>query len=148
MTNKELKHDLSDREILVLTIVGEARGEPIEGQIAVANVIVNRALRRKISVKDVCLAPKQFSCWNENDSNRPLLEELAKEFIRGEYQLKDYKQIQWIVEGILEGKLSDNTKGSDHYMTTSLFNSDKRPKWASAPLKDPIIIGNHVFLNV
>jgi hypothetical protein len=148
MTNEELKEKLSDSEILFLTIVGEARGESIEGQVAVGNVIVNRALKRQKSIKEICLSPFQFSCWNENDPNRKVLISLAEIILKGNYNFPDYKQIQWIVEGLLGGKLKDNTRGSDHYMTSSLFNSDKRPSWARAPLKDPIVIGNHTFLNV
>ena len=59
------------------TLWGEARGEIEEGIIAVASVIYNRTKKYlAIHEKDtpisamytVCLAPKQFSCWNANGS--------------------------------------------------------------------------------
>lgn len=55
------------------TIWAEARGEPLEGQIAVANVILNRARQGGWwgdDVVKVCRKPKQFSCWNNGDPNR------------------------------------------------------------------------------
>jgi len=148
MTNDEMKKELSESEIMFLTIIGEARGEPIEGQVAVANVIMNRSKIRKQYIKDVCLADRQFSCWNQNDPNRRILDILADEMMKGEYNYDKYKQIQWVVDGILSNKLKDNTKGRDYYMTNSLFNSDSKPSWSKAPKTTPIKIGSHIFLNV
>lgn len=50
--------------VLARTIMGEADGEPWEGKIAVATVILNRARRDRKPIADVCLQPRQFSCWN------------------------------------------------------------------------------------
>ena len=70
---------MNDIEILARTIYGEARGEygrvdgGLAALIAVGNVIVNRAQHQTWfgrSIRDVCLKPYQFSCWNENDPNR------------------------------------------------------------------------------
>lgn len=133
---------------MFLTVVGEARGEPVEGQIAVANVIMNRAKTRGPNIKEVCLAPKQFSCWNPGDPNRKLLDDLAQKMMEGSYAYDKYKQIQWIVDGIITGKLTDNTKGKDHYMTTALYHSVSKPSWARVPKGSPVEIGNHTFLNV
>ena len=149
MTNEELKRDLSDSEILLLTIIGEARGEPVEGQIAVANVILNRSKIRNMSIKDVCLQKYQFSCWNESDPNRAFLIELANKVLKNHYNFyEEYKQIQWIVDGVISSKVSDNTKGRDHYLTTKLFESDKSPSWAENPKSSVLKIGSHVFLRV
>ena len=67
----------SDEEIIIATLNGEARGEPLEGQKAVRNVIKNRTtgpdyfrnndlLGYSGSNKEVevCLCPNQFSVWN------------------------------------------------------------------------------------
>src|SRR5206468_12010195 len=61
---------------LAATLVGECRGEPIEGIIGVANVIRNRAFAADSTLKEICLAPKQFSCWNEDDFNFGLVREV------------------------------------------------------------------------
>ncbi len=57
-------NSLSTFAVVALTIWGEARGEPMEGKTAVASVIWNRARGDEDLLKAVCLAPKQFSCWN------------------------------------------------------------------------------------
>jgi hypothetical protein len=59
-------------EIAARTVWQEARGEPEEGQRAVAHVIVNRLRdgRWGKSLASVCLADRQFSGWNNSDPNR------------------------------------------------------------------------------
>jgi cell wall hydrolase len=148
MSDQEVLNQLTDSEVLFLTLVGEARGEPVEGQIAVGSVILNRAKERKLTIKAVCLQPKQFSCWNINDPNRSHLMDLARLFLKGQYGFKGYEQLHWVAHGLIERKLKDNTFGKDHYMTSALFKSDDRPSWAKFPKTDPVVIGNHTFLNV
>lgn len=148
MTNLELVKDFTDSEILFLTLVGEARGEPIQGQIAVANVIANRAKERGLSIREVCLQPKQFSCWNINDVNRPLLEELAKEFIYSSSPTEKYSQLWWVVAGVVDRKINDNTKGSNHYLTSTLFASTNAPEWSKKFKQEPVVIGHHTFLKL
>src|SRR5262245_37669606 len=108
---------LSDLELLILTIIGEARGEPIEGQVGVACVIRNRVLTYNRSYSAICLAPKQFSCWNDNDPNRVLLEELGKQLINGNKLDQRFSQCQWVAVGIMRNQILDNTHGSLNYMT-------------------------------
>src|SRR5512134_3045692 len=62
-----------DLSVMARTVYGEARGEPHEGRLAVAHVILNRARAGGwfgAGVSEVCL---QFSCWNPGDPNRPRL---------------------------------------------------------------------------
>lgn len=149
MTNTEVLKNLTDTEVLFLTLIGEARGEPVEGQIAVANIILNRSKTRKVSIKNVCLQKSQFSCWNENDPNYAVLMELGRIIINSGFKpYEEYAQLNWIVDGIMANKVADNTKNRDHYMTAKLFLSDKKPSWAKNPKSDPIKFGNHVFFNV
>jgi N-acetylmuramoyl-L-alanine amidase len=58
----------------VLTIIGEADGEPYAGKLAVAEVIRNRT-RRKYSSDGTfigtVLSPLQFSCWNAYSDRIP-----------------------------------------------------------------------------
>ena len=68
-----------DMWIFAKTIWAEARGEPLDGQIAVANVILNRARQGGWwgdDVVKVCRKPKQFSCWNDGDPNRAKMDGL------------------------------------------------------------------------
>jgi hypothetical protein len=122
---------LSDLEVLILTIIGESRGEPIEGQIAVGSVIRNRSVKQNKNYSDICLAPKQFSCWNESDSNRVLLEELGEKFILGQkLEVLSHIQCLWVAVGIIQNKIIDNTHGSLNYLTLDLWHSSNKPSWA------------------
>lgn len=142
---------LSDTEILALTIYGEARGEPIEGQIAVANVINNRFLnnpKKYKSISEVCLEPLQFSCWNMNDPNYTMLLELGSQIFYGPVPDNfTLKQCVWIATGIINDSLLDNTKRSKNYMTKTLYYSYDKPTWA-IKAKVNVELGNHVFLTV
>jgi|TARA_R110000751_G_scaffold78356_2_gene158053 spore germination cell wall hydrolase CwlJ-like protein len=61
--------NLTDQQVVALTILGEARGEGQEGMYGVACVISQRSLHwkrnwRKQTPRQVCLVDKQFECWN------------------------------------------------------------------------------------
>lgn len=151
-----IKAGLSEFDVLWLTLWAEARGEPVEGVIAVASVIRNRArypLRFGRGYKGVCLKSKQFSCWNPGtDINHVRLIKMAERIV-SDYQVRSMlvyddvtRQIQYIAQGIMGGQLLDNTRKSDHYLTTALFET-KPPAWARG--KSPVAyIGAHAFLKL
>lgn len=114
------------------TVWGEARGEPELGQIAVAWVILNRSRTRKQTIRQVCLAPKQFSCWNANDPNHAKLLALKPE----QYQ----RQIT-ICGRVCNQECPDPTDGATHYHAHGII-----PRWAQGHTPSAII-GNHVFYN-
>jgi hypothetical protein len=65
-----------DLSVMARTVFGEARGEPYQGRLAVAHVILNRVRAGGwfgASVSEVCLKRWQFSCWNPGDPNRARL---------------------------------------------------------------------------
>ena len=72
----------SQRDVVAMTILGEARGEGKAGMYAVACVIAQRTINRNITAKQVCLQKGkriwQFSCWDERDPNRKKLPTLLK----------------------------------------------------------------------
>ncbi len=71
------EEELKEIEYLAKTIYGEARGESIEAKYWVAWVIRNRVdarWRGQKTYESVVTDPYQFSCWNENDVNRPKLD--------------------------------------------------------------------------
>lgn len=136
-------------EILALTIYGEARGEFTEGQIAVANVIMNRWKTNPTkykTVRDVCLEKLQFSCWNDNDPNYPKLLLIGRALYDNKPVNEIMKQCLYIARGAMGMNFLDNTKGAKYYMTYDLLNSPNRPKWADVRIKE-VRIGNHVFFN-
>ena len=125
-------------DVLARTLWGEARGEAQEGREAVANVVVNRARRRRkqfgLTVEDVCRKPSQFSCWNSNDPNRTKLERVT---------VSDpvFRASLEVAHRAVAGKLPDRTLDSTHYHHESIL-----PNWAQghAPVAR---IGRHWFYN-
>lgn len=141
---------LLPNEIMALTVFGEARGESIDGQVAVAHVILNRFTanpKKYKTLANVCLEPLQFSCWNDSDPNKAKLIELSKQFINNNVTNPILKQIYYICMGVIGNHLLDNTNNSVNYLALALFNSNKKPSWAKSPRTIPKIIGNHVFFN-
>jgi hypothetical protein len=152
MTPAEIRAGLSDLHLLACTIYGEAAGEPIEGQVAVGCVIRNRAKRPGWwgkSLRTVCLAPHQFSCWHEGDTaNTERLYELAEAFVTG--QPPDdatVRQVLWIADGLMSSAILDRVKRADHYLTVALYDSMDAPGWSrkTAPV---CRVAHHVFFRL
>jgi N-acetylmuramoyl-L-alanine amidase len=129
---------MSELITMAKTVWGEARGESVKGQIAVAWVIKNRADNPRWwgkTIEEVCLKKYQFSCWLESDPNKAKMDKLTEE------DLKD--QIE-ICQSVLDEKVSDPTDGANHYHTTGIL-----PSWIrndDDSFKQPIAtIGNHLF---
>lgn len=82
---------MSVQTVVALTLYHEARGEGEEGLRMVASVIWNRAKGDPRRLRSVCLAPKQFSCWNDGHPGDPteqvydLCLKIAGEMVRGEF---------------------------------------------------------------
>lgn len=136
---KEFYQEL-EIDVLARTIFGEARGEPLEGQEAVASVILNRV---RISEKKgrywwgngiigVCQKPYQFSCWNKNDPSYQRLTTVQADDINFATTLR-------IARRAVIGALKDNTNGATHYHANYVS-----PYWARGekPVKT---IGRHIF---
>lgn len=76
----------ADTDRIIRTIIGEARGEGLEGQAAVANVILNRyaaAQDGKIKYFGTTIneitKPSQFSAWRTNDPNYSVMSNASKD---------------------------------------------------------------------
>lgn len=145
------KNDLSPLEALELTIIGEARGEPIEGQIAVGWIIKNRLMHNPVKYhdyRDVCFQPEQFSCWNDDSVEKGFMDELTQKIIMdAEITDRYLVQCMWVALGIDENKIIDNTNGSLYYLTTDLFKSNNRPSW-SKNARNVLVKGSQTFFNV
>jgi N-acetylmuramoyl-L-alanine amidase len=127
--------DPSEVDILARTIYGEARGESDAGKVAVAWVVKNRA---RIGgwwgsdIKEVCLKPYQFSCWNPSDPNQAIIMRIVN-------SNHIFKRCLAIATDVLAGTIADPTNGANHYHESGI-----KPTWASG--KTPTTaIGNHDF---
>ena len=114
-------------EIVAATLILEAGGEYAYGSMqAVHEVILNRAVKRRLTPKQVCLQRKQFSCWNSGKIDQLLAK--AKRHPR-------YSEALVIVHSAP----TNFTGGADHYHADYC-----NPYWASS-LQKTCKIGRHIF---
>ena len=128
---------ISDTALAVLTIWQEARNQPHEGKVAVAEVIRNRMKERYSSdgtVAGTVARAYQFSGWNTKDPNRvPSL------------QLDDSDPV---VKECLRAWLEANTNGTNYAQGALLYLNPSilpvLPAWVRN--SDKVAeIGDHVF---
>jgi|ERR1700733_1541444 len=124
-------------DTLARTLWGEARGEGYSGMQAVANVVMNRVHAGNfpggMSIQNICKAPNQFSCWNANDPNRPLLLAVTASD-------PQFAQALEIAAMAANGTLADITNGATYYHEASI--PTPRSWGAVTQVAD---IGNHIF---
>lgn len=115
----------SDLETVAATILGEARGEGKAGMYAVACIIQQRAIERKISPASVCIQRLQFSCNNKGVQTNLLKTE------EGKYAIQLSQNLANLDRSFIGF--------SNHY-----HNSSVKPTWANG--KSSVKkIGNHIF---
>jgi spore germination cell wall hydrolase CwlJ-like protein len=130
-------------ELLTILLWGEARGEPDQGKLAVAEVVRNRVHRPAWWGKDwhgVMLKPWQFSCFNSGDPALNSLDavregkERALEVWAACFRAAAfvYHADPWLPEAGI-------ARGASHYKRV-----DVQPKWSTG--KQPVtVIGQHDF---
>lgn len=126
--------DDTEVELLARLILGEARDQPLLGQICVANVVRNRVNNPcwwGETYKEVILKPKQFTCFNEDDNNYPV--------VRHARSNRLWESALTIAEMVIEGWVSDFTDGATHY------NTIKCEPWWEEKLELIKVVGNHEF---
>ncbi len=135
-----MKYTNNDLTIVAKTLYGEARGElnpfGLASLISIANVIVNRWKKHFAkNPADVCLAPYQFSCWNQNDPNYNKIKTVDE-------NSPIYKTCLEVAKNVLDETWPDLTDGCDHYHEKSI-----KPYWAAyrSPKR---VFGNHYFYSL
>lgn len=119
--------DVAQAQCLATMIYGEARGEPLAGQIAVAYTAVNRA--KKKSVCQIVLAPKQYSIFNNNDSLKTVaLTKGLQPCTKNKIEKSAWEKAKTVAQLVLSRSIKDPTNGATHYLA---YKKVKRfPKWA------------------
>ena len=124
----------TDMECVVLAeaIYYESRGEPIEGQIAVAHVIMNRVSSPywPDNILEVVYNNCHFSYTCDGSLER------------GISDFHSFEEAKILASDVISGSLDDPSNGADHY-----FNPNKAkfvPDW-SQTYSRVATIGNHVF---
>lgn len=145
--HKQLFLDLSEAQIMALCIWAEARGEGMEGCIAVGSVILNRVDHRKWdgeTVHEVIMKPWQFSWLNScppqsyTDPQYETCVEIARNF-EGAYHEKPTLFVAYeIARNMLDGTIKRNVPSLEYHTI------DVHPEWAKR-LKVHKVIGRHIF---
>lgn len=120
---------------LSLNVYHEARDQPLEGQIAVAHVVLNRVKSHRYP-NDICsvigqgsekgVGKCQFSWFCDGKSDKP------QEYI----PWVNAQQVSWLV---IKGEYKDNTDGATYYHANYV-----NPFWSSY-LQETKTIGIHIF---
>ena len=128
----------SQRDVVAMTLLGEARGEGEAGMYAVACVIAQRVINRNKTAKQVCLQKGkriwQFSCWDERDPNRKKLPTLLKTHQHAAYA----KMLATNINNLQHSYVGN----ADHYCHVNTHNYWTR---TSTPIK---VIGKHKFFKL
>ncbi len=118
-------------EVLALNIYHEARGEPIDGQQMVGEVVLNRveSPRYPDNICDVVYQRKQFSWTHMKKDHTP------------------YDQDSWytaltIAEGLVSGDLELFENGATHFLNPNRVS--RMPRWTEK-FEKLGSVGNHVF---
>ncbi len=113
---------------LAVNAYHEARGEPFSGQKAVCHVVLNRASLRKQTVKEVILAPFQFS-WHNGGIFPPIDDypSFCRAFHAAEIAFKEHRR-------------GDFFGGADHYFADYIAP----PSWSKG-MRQVTKIGHHIF---
>ena len=151
MTDLELRETLTEPQVLALTLYGEARGEPIEGRVAVGCVIRNRVESGRWggSYRHVCLQKWQFSCWIPEGgiTNYETVMSAARMLLRGRV-LPVLSECLWIADGLISGALLDRVRGANHYYNPKAMKPVGRiPGWAKGKTAH-VTVGEHLFFTL
>ena len=120
--------DKEQHQCLALNIYHEARSESMQGQVAVAQVTLNRVKHHKwpSTICEVVYEPKQFS-WTFLLNDHSATEARA------------WKKAQIIARDVMMGNVEDPTYGAVFYHANYVS-----PSWADF-LDLSKVIGNHLF---
>jgi hypothetical protein len=113
-----------DRDALIRTVYGEARGETDEGKEAVISVVLNRydSTQYDGDVYDLVHNPAQFSAWNTNDPNRQVMIDLARDS-------QAYQDIGELVDRLDSGAVPRPTNAINYYSPRAMDPPYSEPGW-------------------
>lgn len=123
---------LSAVTCLSLAIYHEARGEPIQGQLAVGQVVLNRVASRDYpdTVCDVVTQQKQFS-FLDNSTPYDMVQNVTDHM--------SWSKAEYVAKALIQGH--------EYHLSATHYHAKRvRPYWVNSPKVNYITtIGNHVF---
>jgi hypothetical protein len=145
----EMFKHANDVDILAITLMGEGRGEPMDGRAAIAWTVRNRSFTKGKTIAERCLQKLQYSCWwvQGGAYNYRRVMDLAEGVFKNtgvaEADRASFIECKYIAAGVISGQIRDKSKGSTHYCTTALLRV-ATPKWA-IDQTPAVVIGAHTF---
>ena len=135
MAERVLNISPAEREALIRTVLAEAGGENPIGQIAVANVILNRVKsdRYPNTIQGVVSQDKQFSSYKNELWNSDLNSPDAQKIVQN---------VDMLLSGNWQG--GDPTQGGTHFYSTKMMK-DAPYWWEGESQKGSVQIGGHKF---
>tara|TARA_R110000824_G_scaffold97450_4_gene232953 strand:+ start:1241 stop:1669 length:429 start_codon:yes stop_codon:yes gene_type:complete len=131
---------------LALNIYFEARNQPISGQIAVAQVVLNRVAHQRYP-STICAVVKQGPTrpsWRDKNIKIPIKHRCQFSwYCDGKSdkpkELDAFRWASFVAHGVMQSDFTDYTHGATHYHSIEVF-----PRWALAAKKIDAI-GDHIF---
>ncbi|MCP3681585.1 MAG: cell wall hydrolase [bacterium] len=134
----------SRKQLIAMTMYGEARGQSLNGQILVGFTLMNRwkhpnPRRYGKTLHDICWKREQFDCWKKGNVNYKKMHKAMQTLIDMGVS-KRMEQCMYLSSGVLTGHILDISKGANHFYATKT----KKPFWAKG--HTPCVIeGDHAF---
>lgn len=129
--------NMSDKRLLAITLEAEAASEGLEGMLAAGAVINNRVGTDRFgqTLRDVILAPGQFSAWNKETG-----------YAGGEgglnmRSIEPSEEALKAADMLIRGEYEDITGGATHYYNPEVAD----PVWGGEPSQGWLDIGRHRF---
>jgi N-acetylmuramoyl-L-alanine amidase len=122
---------------LSLNVYHEARGEPDEGQLAVAHVTLNRARQKKMNVCDVVVEPHQFSWTTGGVVMRAHGWTLMPHMVPTE--------VQALAKAVRIARLAMSRKSKDPTQGALFYHADYVSPYWKHSMTQIGAIGQHVF---
>lgn len=116
-------------KIIMITLLAESSGEGKQGMLYVASVIKRRGDIYKIPYHEICLKPKQFSCWNDKNTD----------FLWNKWKKDKNANIALNIAQNINSINTNDFQNIDHYHTINC-----NPYWKDKT-KQKFIVGNHIF---
>jgi spore germination cell wall hydrolase CwlJ-like protein len=146
LVNPPTVAQMTEVKCLATMVYGEARGERMAGQVAVAYSAVNRAQGKK-SLCDVVLAPMQYSIFNNNPALRAAALSLhVQPAQKNIIDQNSWSQAMHVAYLVAEKKVADPTRGSTFYLAPAVMKQRgwAYPRWARQ-YKMVAAVDNHHF---
>jgi hypothetical protein len=134
-----------ERDALIRTVYGEARGETQEGKEAVIAVVLNRndSTQYDGDVYDIVHDAVQFSAWNADDPNRQVMIGLARDS-------QAYQDIGELVDALDSGAVPRPTNAINFYSPRNMDPPYSEPRWWDQAIArqagQAVTIGTQEFL--